>query len=71
MDNAQLIATIKLLCKQKNKSLKSLREYVGVSHSYFYDLERRGNTPTFEIMVKIARFLECSLDELASMVEND
>ena len=69
MDHVQLSAIIKEKCKQKGKTIKSLREHAGVSHTFFYDLEKKGYSPSFETMVKIADYLECTLDELLNRTD--
>ena len=63
---AQISNNIKQLCRQKGIALRVLYEHIGVSQTFLFDIEKRNVAPSFITMIKIADFLECSLDELAS-----
>lgn len=70
MDNAQLNALIRERCKQRNITLKAFLEQAGLNRSFFYDLGTKDCTPTFATMIKIADFLDCSIDYLAGRTQN-
>ena len=70
MNHAQIARNIKQLCKQQGATLASLYDAVGVSHTFLFDLEKR-HSPSFATMIKIADFLNCSLDELAGRTKGE
>lgn len=65
MDNEQIAENIKTKCKEKNISISFLLRSCSVHSGFLYDLEKRDKTPKIDTLVKIADFLDCSLDYLA------
>jgi len=44
-----------------------LASLVGVAQGYISSLENGNYTPSFEVLIRLARVLKCSLDELVDV----
>ncbi len=64
MQNIQIAATIKELCKSKGITISSLLSNCNLTKSFIYDLEKRSVSPSFDKMSRIANYLGCSVDYL-------
>ena len=65
MDNVQLAATIKTLCKGK-----SLLENCNINRNFMYDLEKKAQAPSADKLEAIADYLDCSVDYLLGRTDN-
>lgn len=64
MDNLQLAQKIKILCKSKKITVKSLLESCGINRNFIYDLEKKTQAPSADKLESIANYLDCSVDYL-------
>ena len=65
MNNPQLTADeIKKLAKQKNVSISKLLLDCGLNKNALYTMQNSGYYPRVEALIKIADYLECSVDYL-------
>ena len=64
MQNTHISATIKVLCKKRNITVKHLLEHCNLSKSFIYDLEKRKASPSCDKLTRIADFFGCSVDYL-------
>jgi len=53
--------------EKRGMSQVALASLVCVAQGYISDLENGKCSPSFEVLVKLARALECSLDELVDV----
>lgn len=66
----ELSTKIKELCKANKISVKLLLEKCDINRNFIYDLERNGQIPSFDKIIKIANYLNCSIDYLAGRTDN-
>lgn len=59
------------LLKENGKTKKELAEYVGISPQSFYDWKTRNTIPAADIAVKIAIFLNTSVEYLVTGEEKN
>lgn len=64
MQNLILSSRIKKQCKEKKISLKTLLEHCNMNRNTIYDLEKKGSFPSGDKLLKIADYLDCSIDYL-------
>ncbi|MCC8069579.1 MAG: helix-turn-helix domain-containing protein [Ruminococcus sp.] len=62
--------TIKLECKSQNVTMSKMLQDCEISKSFIYDLEKRNVSPSIDKMLKIAQYLNCSLDYLTGNTNN-
>ena len=62
MNNIQLANTIKLLCKSKKITIKSLLENCKINRNFMYDLEKKAQAPSADKLDYIDEYIECSVD---------
>lgn len=67
MDNAQIAQRIKLKCKEKNVSVAKMLRCCDLNATTIYEMEKRDKSPRIDTLVKIALYLECSIDYLVGM----
>ncbi len=53
--------------KSRGLSQTALAELVKVNQGYVSDLENGNRVPSFDVLIRLARALKCSLDELVDM----
>ena len=70
MQNTHISATIKVLCKKRNITVKHLLEHCNLSKSFIYDLEKRKASPSCDKLTRIADFFGCSVDYLLGRTDN-
>ena len=70
MNNVQLANTIKLLCKSKKITIKSLLESCKINRNFMYDLEKKAQAPSSDKLEAIADYLDCSVDYLLGRTDN-
>ncbi|MDO5549037.1 MAG: helix-turn-helix transcriptional regulator [Eubacteriales bacterium] len=70
MDNIRLARTIKILCKSKKITVKSLLENCKINRNFMYDLEKKAQTPSADKLEAIADYLDCSVDYLLGRTDN-
>ena len=70
MNNVQLANNIKLLCKSKKITIKSLLESCKINRNFMYDLEKKAQVPSVEKLETIADYLGCSVDYLLGRTDN-
>ena len=70
MQNVQMAATIKELCKVKGITISSLLSECGLTKSFIYDLEKRAASPSSDKLSRIADYLGCSVDYLLGRTDN-
>lgn len=70
MNNIQLANTIKLLCKDKKLTVKSLLENCKINRNFMYDLEKKAQAPSADKLEAIADYLDCSVDYLLGRTDN-
>lgn len=51
----------------RNLSQADLARLAGVAQCHISDLERGRRKPSFEVLVRLAKALECSLDDLVDL----
>lgn len=66
----ELSTKIKELCKANKTSVKLLLEKCDINRNFIYDLERNGQIPSFDKIVKIAEYFDISIDYLAGRTDN-
>lgn len=64
MQNVILSERIKLLCKNRKVTIKSLLENCDMNRNTIYDLEKRSVFPACDKLARIADYLDCSVDYL-------
>lgn len=64
MDTGKISLRIKALCKQKKIAIKTLLEDCGINRNFIYALEKNEQSPSSEKLLKIADYLDISLDYL-------
>lgn len=69
MNNKELAAKIKCLCKEKGITVKFLLEECNISRGFIYDLEKRNSTPLLSTLNAIADHLNISVDYLLGNTE--
>lgn len=57
------IKNISIILTIRGLSVSEMEKEIGVSNAYFSRLKRKGN-PNFDMIVKMAKYLNVSLDEL-------
>jgi transcriptional regulator with XRE-family HTH domain len=55
------------LRKKRNMTQAELARAVGIAQPSLSDLENGNTNPAFETLIKLAKVLECSLDELVDL----
>ena len=68
--NKQLGMRIRFLRKSKNLSIEDLSLECEVNRNYISDLERGTRNPTIEVISKIAKGLDVSIEELFRGIDN-
>lgn len=69
MDTMQVAQKIKTRCKEKGYTIKEVLDSCEISKSYMYDLKRQ-RIPSIESFLKIAEYLDCSIDYLIGRTDN-
>ncbi len=64
MDNVQLAGRIRALCKEQGIKLGEMLVSCGVSRNYLYDMEKKGASPSVDILGRIASYLGVPLSVL-------
>lgn len=57
------IKNISIILTIRGLNVSEMEKEIGVSNAYFSRLKRKGN-PSFDMMVKMSKYLNISLDEL-------
>ena len=70
MNNVQLANTIKMLCKSKKVTVKSLLENCKINRNFMYDLEKKAQAPSADKLEAIADYFGCSVDYLLGRTDN-
>ncbi len=70
MTNSQITERIKSLCGVKNISVSELLMQCKLTKSFIYDLEKRNTSPSCDKIIKIADFLQVSVDYLLGRAES-
>ena len=70
MQNMILSERIKLLCKDRKVTVKSLLENCDMNRNTIYDLEKRSVFPACDKLSRIADYLHCSVDYLLGRTDN-
>ena len=70
MQNVQISANIKTLCKSKGVTISMLLSNCNLTKSFIYDLEKRATSPSCDKMSRIADYLDCSVDYLLGRTDN-
>lgn len=70
MDNAQIANTIKQICKSQKKTISKMLLDCDISKSFIYDMEKRNKSPSCDKVVRIADYLDCSVDYLLGRTDN-
>lgn len=58
------MSQLRKLRKGKKISVKELADNVGISERYVSFLENNERTPSLKVAIKIADFLECSIEDI-------
>lgn len=58
------MSQLRKLRKGKKISAKELADNVGISERYVSFLENNERTPSLKVAIKIADFLECSIEDI-------
>ena len=53
--------------KSKKFSQCELAEKAGITQGYLSDLENGVNNPSFDVLIRLAKALDCKLDDLVDM----
>lgn len=61
---------LKYLLKMNNKTKQELADAIGVTTNTLRNYEKQKNEPLFKTVIKMAEFLNCSLETLAGIKEN-
>ena len=64
MSNEQITNTIKKICQEKKITISTLLLNCNITKSFIYDLEKRSTSPSCDKIVRIADYLDCSVDYL-------
>lgn len=64
MNNIQTASTIKSMCRARNITVNTLLSDCNIRKSLIYDMEKRDQAPSSEILERIADYLHCSVDHL-------
>ena len=70
MQNQYIASRIKLICKDKKKTLSELIEQCNLAKSFIYDTEKRFVSPSCDKISRIADYLDCSVDYLLGRTDN-
>lgn len=70
MNNAQFSELVKLECKRKNIKIGDLLESCNLNKGFISDLSRKNKTPSADNVLKIAEYLEVSVDYLLGRTDN-
>lgn len=62
---------IKQLLKFKKKTKKELAEYLGISTDSITGYDKGAHQPPLDVCIKMAEFLNCSLETLAGLDDNN
>ena len=60
---------LKEIRREKGMNQTQLAELAGLTQAFVCEIETGKKTPSFATLVRIAKALNCSLDELAGMEE--
>lgn len=71
MENETFTDRIERLLKEQGKKKADFSKEIGTGKQNFYDWKKRGNTPTADIAVKIARYLNTSVEYLVTGKETN
>lgn len=69
MENAQIANRIKYMCKLKKTTISQMLLDCEMSKSLIYDMEKREKSPSCDKMLRIANYLDCSVDYLLGRSE--
>ena len=69
MDTMQFAQKIKDRCKKKGYTITEVLENCQINRNFMYDLKRQ-RIPSVESFLKIADFLDCSIDYLIGRTDN-
>ena len=61
---------LKILRTQRNITQKKLAESIGVSERGIQNYELNARKPTFDILIKLSRFFDISIDYLVGETDN-
>ena len=61
---------LKVLRKSKNITQKQLAEYIGASERGIQNYEIGTRKPTYEILIALADYFDCSIDYLTGRTDN-
>ena len=70
MNNAHTANTIRMLCKEKGVSMKAFLKECEIRKGLIYSMETLDNTPSGDILEKIADYFDCSVDYLMGRTDN-
>ena len=70
MDVLTTSARIKALCKIKGISIKDLLAQAEINRNFIYDLEKNEKIPSADKFIRIADYLDCSVDYLLGRTNN-
>lgn len=70
MHNSQIANRIKFKCNEKNISVARLLNDCKISKSLIYDLEKRNTSPSCDKILRIADYLDVSVDYLLCRTDN-
>lgn len=70
LDNKEISAKIKLLCKQKGVTVKYMTEKLNISRNLIYDLEKNNQYLKSNTLEKIAVFFDVSMDYIVGRTDN-
>lgn len=70
MNNKEISAKIKSLCKQKGITVKYMTEKLNISRNLIYDLEKKDQCLNSNTLEKIAVFFDVSMDFIAGRTDN-
>lgn len=70
MNNKEISAKIKSLCKQKGMTVKYMTEQLNISRNLIYDLEKKNQYLKSNTLEKIAVFFDVSMDFIAGRTDN-
>ncbi len=70
MQNIQIAQTLKVLCKEKGITISTLLSDCKLTKSFIYDLEKRSTSPSCDKILRIADYLDCSVDYLLGRTDN-
>lgn len=70
MQNVQIAKMVKTLCKEKGITISTLLSDCSLTKSFIYDLEKRLTSPSCDKILRIADYLDCSVDYLLGRTDN-